>query len=55
MVLKLMNSLAHSAPLAKIKYKDGTFYIPAFKGMIEGQNINFGKSEKDKYGDILLT
>ncbi len=52
-VLKLLNSLAHSAPLAKIKYDKGTFYMPAFKGMIEGQKINFGKSEKNKSGDIL--
>ncbi len=52
-VLKLMNSLAHSAPLAKIKYNRGTFYVPAFKGMVEGQKINFGKSTSNKEGDIL--
>lgn len=44
-VVKLFNSPAHSAPLAKIKYNKGVFYIPAFKGMIEGQKINFGGSE----------
>ena len=42
-VIKLFNSSAHTAPLAKIKYSKGTFYIPAFKGMIEGQKIKFGK------------
>jgi large subunit ribosomal protein L2 len=52
-VLKLINSLAHFAPLAKIKYEKGIFYIPAFKGMAEGQKINFGKSQENKYGDIL--
>jgi len=52
-VLKLLNSLAHSAPLAKIKYEKGTFYIPAFKGMVEGQKIYFGKMEESKSGDIL--
>jgi large subunit ribosomal protein L2 len=52
-VLKLINSLAHSAPLAKIKYEKGIFYIPAFKGMVEGQKINFGKGEQNKDGDIL--
>ena len=52
-VLKLLNSLAHSAPLAKIKYNKGVFYIPAFNGMIEGQKINFGKTEENKDGDIL--
>jgi large subunit ribosomal protein L2 len=52
-VLKLLNSLAHSAPLAKIKYNRGIFYMPAFKGMTEGQKIKFGKSEEKKFGDIL--
>ena len=41
-VLKLINSLAHFAPLAKIRYANGIFYMPAFKGMLEGQKINFG-------------
>jgi large subunit ribosomal protein L2 len=52
-VLKLINSLAHFAPLAKIRYDGGIFYIPAFKGMIEGQKINFGKPGENKDGDIL--
>src|SRR5271157_996986 len=52
-VMKLMNSSAHSAPLAKIKYNKGIFYIPAFNRMIEGQKINFGKREENKKGDIL--
>ena len=43
-VIKLFNSSAHSAPLAKIKYAKGTFYVPAFKGMIEGQKINAGET-----------
>jgi large subunit ribosomal protein L2 len=51
-VLKLINSSAHSAPLAKIKYSNGVFYIPAFKGMIEGQNINFDEKEI-KDGNIM--
>ena len=50
-VLRLFNSAAHSAPLAKIKYKEGEFYIPAFKEMFEGQKINFDKGIKD--GNIL--
>lgn len=50
-VIKLFNSSAHSAPLAKIKYSKGTFYIPAFKGMIEGQKINAG--EKIENGNIV--
>ena len=52
-VIKLLNSSAHSAPLAKVRYNKGFFYIPAFKGMIEGQKINFNKSESINKGDIL--
>jgi large subunit ribosomal protein L2 len=50
-VVKLLNSSAHSAPLAKILYKNGVFYIPAFKGMIEGQKISF--NEGIQPGNIL--
>src|SRR3989338_7602102 len=42
-VLKLINSPAHSAPLAKIKVGKEIFYNPAFEGMTEGQKINIGK------------
>jgi large subunit ribosomal protein L2 len=50
-VVRLFNSPGHSAPLAKIKYEKGTFYIPACKGMIERQKISFGGEVKD--GNIL--
>ena len=50
-VLKLMNSAAHSYPIAKIKSTQGIFYIPAFKEMVEGQKINF--SGEVKNGNIL--
>lgn len=50
-VVKLLNSSAHSAPLAKIANKEGSFYIPAFKGMVEGQKISF--SEGVQAGNIL--
>ena len=47
-VIKLFNSSAHTAPLAKIKYSSGTFYIPATKGMFEGQKIKLeGKEIKE--------
>lgn len=46
-VIKLINSSAHTAPLAKIKYDKETFYIPAFEGMLEGQKISFGKEIKE--------
>lgn len=50
-VQKLINSSAHTAPLAKIKYKEGIFYIPAFQNMIESQKIIFNKEIKE--GNIL--
>jgi len=51
-VVELFNSSGHSAPLAKIKYEKGIFYIPACKGMIEGQKIKFGGNEISN-GNIL--
>ena len=51
-VIKLINSGGHSAPLAKINYGEGVFYIPAFYGMFEGQKINFD-SKKIKEGNIM--
>lgn len=51
-VLKMMNSAGHSAPLAKIKYENGIFCMPAFKGMIEGQKIEIEKG-KPVPGNIL--
>jgi len=44
-VIKLLNSRAHSAPLAKVNSDKGSFYIPAFKNMVEGQKINFATTE----------
>src|SRR3990170_8800123 len=40
-VINMVNSPAHTAPIAKIKYENGIFYMPAFKGMVEGQKISF--------------
>jgi len=52
-VLKLINSPGHSAPLAKIQIGKEIFYNPAFKGMIEGQEIEIGKPKEIKKGDIV--
>ena len=52
-VLKLLNSPGHSAPIAKIKYEKIFFYMPAFKGMIEGQKIGFESKDVNK-GHILM-
>ena len=51
-VIKLLNSAGHSCPLAKIRYSKGIFYLPAFKGMVEGQKINF-EGKEIKEGNIL--
>ena len=51
-ITKLVNSSGHSAPLAKVLFEKEIFYIPAFKGSIEGQKIKFGGKEI-KEGNIL--
>jgi large subunit ribosomal protein L2 len=50
-VIKLISSASHTAPLAKMLIQNEIFFIPAFKGMIEGQNIVFGNDVKD--GNVL--
>jgi large subunit ribosomal protein L2 len=44
-VLKLLNSAGHSYPIAKIKCSEGIFYVPAAKGMFEGQTIKLNGNE----------
>jgi len=51
-VIKIVNSLAHTAPLAKVKYEKGVFFMLAFKGMIEGQKIKFETNEVNP-GNVL--
>ena len=46
-VIRLFNSSAHSSARAKFLFKKETFCVPAFKGMVEGQTINFSKEIKD--------
>lgn len=50
-VIKLLNSPGHTSPLAKVKLEKEIFFIPAFKGMIEGQEIIF--NDEIKEGNIL--
>ncbi len=53
-IIKLLNSPGHTAPLAKISYEKGTFYMPAFKGMIQGEKISFPDAgDVIKEGNIL--
>ena len=51
-VIKLLDSQGHTSPVAKILYKEGSFYIPAFKNMVEGEKINF-EGKEIKEGNIL--
>ncbi|MCX6749455.1 MAG: 50S ribosomal protein L2 [Candidatus Pacearchaeota archaeon] len=51
-VMNIINSMGHSAPLAKIKYDKGVFFMPAFKGMSEGQKIVLENGEVS-HGNIL--
>ena len=48
-VLKLFGSGGHSCPLAKISLENSkSFYVPAFKGMVEKQEIDFDEKEIQK-------
>lgn len=38
-VVKLISSAGHSAPIAKVAHAKGSFYMPATKNMFEGQKI----------------
>lgn len=49
-VVELLNSPAHSAPLVKVLVDKTTFYNPACKNIIEGQEIEIGKAANE--GDI---
>jgi len=51
-IIKLFSSAAHTAPIAKIHRKEGSFYVPAHKMMVEGTTIDFD-SKEIKPGQIL--
>ncbi len=51
-VVKLLNSGAHTCPIAKINSEKGSFYVPSFKLMVEGQKIYF-ENGKIENGNIL--
>ncbi len=52
-ILKLIHSPGHSAPLLKIQIDNKIFYNLAFNNAFEGQEINIGKKEGVKVGDII--
>lgn len=51
-IMSLLNSSAHSAPLAKIIIGDESFYSPAAQGIYEGQEIEINGQEIQN-GNIL--
>ncbi len=51
-IVKLINSAAHSCPLAKIVIGKEIFYVPAANGVYEGQEIEIG-SDKVITGNIV--
>ena len=52
LILKIIHSPAHSAPLLKLKIENEIFFNVAFKGSIEGNSI-YVASEKPEQGNIL--
>ena len=55
-VAKLLNSPAHTAPIAKIKVGTEIFYDIAVDGLVEGQDIAIGNKRENsevKAGDIM--
>src|SRR4030042_2671077 len=52
-IIKMVHNAGHSAPLIKLQIKGKCFYIPAFQNSYEGQEINVGKAEEIKRGDIV--
>ena len=55
-IIKLFNSLGHSAPLIKVKIEKEVFMIPAASGIYEGQEIMINEQRESKVpeiGDIL--
>jgi len=52
-IIKLINSPAHSTPLAKIKIGNEIFYNVAVNGVYEGQIIEIGENATIKEGNII--
>ena len=52
LILELIHSAGHSAPLMKLKIEDEIFYNPAFNGAVVGEKVIIGKEEISQ-GNIL--
>lgn len=56
MIRKLINSPAHTSPLAEIKINEHLFIVPAAEGIFEGGEIHIGNrpdAKKFETGDIM--
>jgi len=53
-VVKLINSPAHTAPIAKIKLGNEIFFNVAAENLVEGQKIYVNVPGKLNYGDIAM-
>ncbi|MFB6246759.1 MAG: 50S ribosomal protein L2 [Candidatus Pacearchaeota archaeon] len=51
-ITKIFNSPAHTSPVAKVVSGQGSFYMPAFDLMYEGQKIN-AETKEAKKGNIM--
>ncbi len=52
-VMKIINSPAHSSPIAKVKIGNEIFYNIAVNGLQEGQEIEIGKNVQPNTGNIM--
>ena len=52
-VVDLVHSPAHTAPLAKVKFDDGTIgHIAAPEGISVGQSLSFGDNVSLRHGNV---
>ena len=52
-VFDIIDSPAHTAPLAKLSFNGKMYFVPAAKGVFVGQNISIGSGESIATGDII--
>ncbi len=52
-LIKLLHSAAHTAPLMKLSASNEVFYNPAFNGAVQGQSMTIGGNEI-KPGNIIM-
>lgn len=53
-IISILHSAAHSAPLLRLKLKEGVFYNPAFNGALLGQKIAISNAAIPQEGNIIM-